>query len=99
MFGVFVGLSCFLGTYFTLHKEYGYSMGDSFTLAAYVLAIGMFVSSAVLAHQYQHCRCWKRSKNRKMTDSFERASLTQSRRNALARALNDLGLNIECGES
>jgi len=58
MFAAFVLLSCFLGVFFTVHKEYGYSMGDSFTLAGYVITVGTFVSAAVVAYHYPHCRCW-----------------------------------------
>jgi hypothetical protein len=60
MFASFVGLSCFLGVYFTVETKYGYSMGDSFTLASWVVAIGAFVSSGVLAKHHRRCRCWER---------------------------------------
>jgi hypothetical protein len=60
MSAVFVALSCFLGVFFTVKKDYGYSMGDSFTLAGYVVAVGAFVSTAVLAYHYPRCRCWER---------------------------------------
>jgi hypothetical protein len=62
MFASFVGLSCFLGVYFTVETKYGYSMGDSFTLAGWVVAIGAFVSSGVLAKHYPRCTCWERLK-------------------------------------
>lgn len=54
----FLILSVFLGTYFTVRKEYGYSMGDAFTLAGYVIAVGAFLSTGVLAHHYPRCKCW-----------------------------------------
>jgi hypothetical protein len=60
MFTTFVALSSFLGIYFTVKKEYGYSMGDSFTLASYIVAVGAFVSTAVLAYHYPRCKCWDR---------------------------------------
>jgi hypothetical protein len=55
----FIGLSVFLGLYFTIHKEYGYSMGDSFTLAGYVIAVGTLISSLLFAFHYPRCDCWK----------------------------------------
>lgn len=64
-------MSCFLGVYFTLRKDYGYSMGDSFTLAGYVVAVGAFVSTAVLAYHYPHCRCWERSKGSGKKEDIE----------------------------
>jgi hypothetical protein len=62
MFTSFVGLSCFLGVYFTVETKYGHSMGDAFTLASWVVAIGAFVSSGVLARHYPRCKCWERLK-------------------------------------
>ncbi|KAF8857462.1 hypothetical protein BDZ45DRAFT_803340 [Acephala macrosclerotiorum] len=59
-FTTFVFLGCFLGVYFTTQKQFGYSMGDSFTLAGFVITVGAFVSSAFLAYHYRHCKCWKR---------------------------------------
>jgi hypothetical protein len=62
LFAVFVILSLSLGVYFTLEKEYGYSMGDSFTLAGYVLAVGTIISAPILAYHYPHCKCWEKYK-------------------------------------
>lgn len=61
MFAVFVALSCFLGVFFTVKKEYGYSMGDSFTLAGYVVAVGAFITAPVLVYHYPRCKCWDRT--------------------------------------
>jgi hypothetical protein len=58
-FAAFVALSCFLGVYFTLNKSYGYSMGDAFTLPGWVVAVGAFVSTAILAYHYPRCECWE----------------------------------------
>jgi len=58
-FAAFVALSCFLGVYFTLNKSYGYSMGDAFTLAGWVVAVGAFISTAILAYHYPRCECWE----------------------------------------
>jgi len=58
----FIGLSCFLGIFFTVHKEYGYSMGDSFTLAGFVIAVGTLVCSFLLAFHYPRCECWKKKR-------------------------------------
>jgi hypothetical protein len=54
----FIGLSLFLGLFFVTHKEYGYSMGDSFTLAGYVVAVGALISSFLFACHFSRCRCW-----------------------------------------
>lgn len=59
---IFVILSCFLGLFFTLRTEYGYSMGDSFTLAGYVVAVGALISSFLLALHYPRCTCWNRDR-------------------------------------
>jgi hypothetical protein len=34
-------------------------MGDAFTLAGYIVAVGTLVSSAALASHWPTCRCWK----------------------------------------
>ena len=62
LFASFVILSLFLGVYFTLKKENGYSMGDSFTLAGYVIAVGTVISAPILAYHYPHCKCWQKYK-------------------------------------
>jgi hypothetical protein len=58
---IFVSLSCFLGVYFTINKSYGYSIGDAFTLAGWVVAVGAFISSAILAYHHPRCKCWESS--------------------------------------
>ena len=37
-------------------------MGDAFTLAGWVVAVGAFVSSGVLAQHYPRCDSWERLK-------------------------------------
>lgn len=78
-FATFVALSCFLGIYFTLSKSYGYSMGDAFTLAGWVVSVGAFVSTAILAYHYPRCKCWERSKHpqRDHRGSYEMANLAE----------------------
>ncbi|ESZ95064.1 hypothetical protein SBOR_4519 [Sclerotinia borealis F-4128] len=56
----FIALSVFLGVYFTVSKDYGYSMGDAFTLASYVIGLGTLVCGALIGHHYPHCRCWNK---------------------------------------
>lgn len=72
----FIVLSSFLGLYFTLYKEYGYSMGDSFTLAGYVIAVGGLISSFLIVKHYPRCNCWKRPQNEAGIEM--RASLSRS---------------------
>ncbi len=36
-------------------------MGDAFTLAGWVVYVGAFVSTAILACHYPRCECWERS--------------------------------------
>jgi hypothetical protein len=62
--GVFILLSSFLGVYFTIHKEYGYIMGHSFTLAGYVMAFVACVSTTLITYHYPKCTCWGNSENR-----------------------------------
>ena len=77
MFG-FLGLSFFLGIYFTTHKEYGYSMGDPFTLAGFVLAAGSIVCSFLFAQHYRHCECWKKNKLvRRNSDASDAMALNE----------------------
>ena len=61
MFATFVLLSCVVGIFFTVEKSYGYSMGDAFTLAGWVIGVGAFISTGVLAHHYYNgrCKCWQ----------------------------------------
>jgi len=54
----FVALSLFLGLFFVINKGYGYSMGDAFTLASYVVAVGALVCSFLFACHFPRCRCW-----------------------------------------
>jgi hypothetical protein len=56
----FIALSCFLGLCFTINKDFGYSMGDAFTLAGYVIAVGALICSFLFASHFRDCRCWKR---------------------------------------
>ncbi|KAI9645195.1 hypothetical protein NHQ30_005929 [Ciborinia camelliae] len=56
----FIALSVFLGVYFTINKDYGYSMGDAFTLASYVIGLGTLICGALIGHHYPHCKCWHR---------------------------------------
>jgi len=62
IFTTFITLSCFLGVYFTVQKDYGYSMGDAFALAGYVVAVGAFVSTGFLGYHYPRCTCWRISR-------------------------------------
>lgn len=78
MFTSFVFLSSFLGLYFTIKKqEYGYSMGDSFTLAGYVIAVGTLVTGVVSGIHFPRCKCWSVEKNKGLQE-FELAD-TSSR--------------------
>ena len=38
-------------------------MGDSFTLAGYVMAVGACVSTPLIVYHYPKCRCWGISEN------------------------------------
>lgn len=60
LFFVFVLLSSFLGAFFTVNKQYGYSMGDAFTLAGWVIGVGAFSLMGIAAWHYPRCRCWDR---------------------------------------
>ncbi|KAF8857455.1 hypothetical protein BDZ45DRAFT_726730 [Acephala macrosclerotiorum] len=63
MVASFILFSCIAGLYFTLEKSHGYSMGDAFTLAGYIVAVGALVSTAAMAKHWPSCRCWKGSPN------------------------------------
>ena len=53
-------------------------MGDSFTLAGYVVAVGAFVSTAILAYHYPHCECWKWLNDSHKKDDVEHEPLVRS---------------------
>jgi hypothetical protein len=57
--GSFIALSLFLGLFLTLRKEYGFSMGDSFTLAGYIIGVGTLVCGFMYARHLPSCKCWK----------------------------------------
>jgi hypothetical protein len=42
-------------------------MGDAFTLVGWVVAVGAFISSGVLAQHYPRCKCWERSTDSRRT--------------------------------
>lgn len=60
---VFLLLSLFLGVYYTVHPDYGYSMGDAFTLAGYVVSVGTLVTGALLTVHLRHCKCWEKTRS------------------------------------
>ncbi|CZR54225.1 uncharacterized protein PAC_04108 [Phialocephala subalpina] len=59
MIASFIVFSCISGIYFTLDQNLGYSMGDAFTLAGYIIAVGALVSTAAMARHWSSCRCWR----------------------------------------
>ena len=62
IFTTFLILSIFLGVYFTIQSSlYGYSMGDSFTLASYVFGVGAVLSAVISAYHFPRCKCWASS--------------------------------------
>lgn len=52
---VFTFGSSAVGLYYSIAKD---AMGDGFTTAGYVLAVGTLVVTPPAAYHYQHCRCW-----------------------------------------
>ena len=54
---VIVGGSLTVGLYFSIAKN---QMGDGFTTAGYMLAVGTFVLAGPMAKHYAHCKCWQR---------------------------------------
>jgi hypothetical protein len=68
---IFIILSLSLGVFFTIHKEYGYSMGDSFTLASYIIAVTALVCSFLLARHWPDCKCWKNYHSKKRRRSSD----------------------------
>ncbi|KAE9362872.1 hypothetical protein N431DRAFT_433587 [Stipitochalara longipes BDJ] len=59
LFAVFLALSLFLGIFFTVKKSYGNSMGDAWTLAGYVVAVGTACTSMLGIYHCPHCTCWR----------------------------------------
>jgi hypothetical protein len=53
---VFISSSSAVGIYYSIAKN---AMGDGFTTAGYMLAVGTLVVTPPAAYHYQHCRCWK----------------------------------------
>lgn len=54
---VFILSSFAVGMYYSIEKD---AMGDGFTTAGYMLAVGTLVVTPPAAYHYQHCRCWRR---------------------------------------
>jgi hypothetical protein len=78
----FIILSLFLGVFFTVHKEYGYSMGDSFTLGGYIIAVGALVCSFLIWRHLPTCKCWKNyhsKKRRRSSDASAELGLLRGR--------------------
>lgn len=55
---LFIGLSLFLGLFFASNKSYGYSMGDAFTLAGYIVTVGGLICGFLFACHFPLCKCW-----------------------------------------
>lgn len=53
---IFILSSAAVGIYYTFAKK---AMGDGFTTAGYMLAVGTLVVTPPAAYHYQHCQCWK----------------------------------------
>jgi hypothetical protein len=64
----FLALSLFLGIFFTLMKSYGYSMGDAWTLASYIIGVGTIFTSVLGFAHYPNCNCWGESKDKICTE-------------------------------
>ena len=58
--GVFViGGSLAVGLYYSIARD---RMGDGFTTAGWMTAVGTMVPAAPVAKHYPHCKCWKTSR-------------------------------------
>lgn len=55
---LFISSSSAVGIYYSITKN---AMGDGFTTAGYMLAVGTLVVTPPAAYHYQHCRCWRRN--------------------------------------
>ena len=53
---IFISSSSAVGLYFSIARN---AMGDSFTTAGFILAVGTLTVTPPAAYHYQHCRCWK----------------------------------------
>jgi len=51
-----IGGSLAVGLYFSIAKD---RMGDGFTTAGWMTAVGTLVLAAPMAKHYPHCKCWK----------------------------------------
>jgi hypothetical protein len=50
-----IGGSLAVGLYYSIAKD---RMGDGFTTAGWMIAVGTLVLAAPMAKHYPHCRCW-----------------------------------------
>jgi nitrogen regulatory protein PII-like uncharacterized protein len=53
---VVISGSLTVGLYFSVAKD---RMGDGFTTAGWIIAVGTLILTAPMAIHYPHCRCWK----------------------------------------
>jgi len=53
---IFISSSSAVGIYYSVAEN---AMGDGFTTAGYMLAVGTLVVTPPAAYHYQHCQCWK----------------------------------------
>lgn len=53
---IFISSSSAVGLYFSIAQN---AMGDGFTTAGFILAVGTLTVTPPAAYHYQHCRCWR----------------------------------------
>lgn len=53
---IFISSSSAVGLYYSIEQN---AMGDGFTTAGFMLAVGTLVVTPPAAYHYQHCRCWR----------------------------------------
>jgi hypothetical protein len=52
---VIIGGSLAVGLYYSIARD---RMGDGFTTASWMVAVGTLVLAAPMAKHYPHCKCW-----------------------------------------
>jgi hypothetical protein len=54
-----IGGSLAVGLYYSIAKD---RMGDGFTTAGWMIAVGTLILAAPMAKHYPHCKCWETSR-------------------------------------
>jgi hypothetical protein len=77
-----IGGSASLGIYYSVKYD---KMGDGFTAAGWIVAIGTLILAGPLARHYPHCSCWGTKRPLHSHELIHLNTLPRSRRDEFVR--------------